>query len=96
MLRLLNEKYGITEEDFVSAELEVVPAGRARSYGLDSSMVMAYGHDDRICAYTSFEAMMNLNETDKTCVTLLVDKEEVGSIGATGMQSRFLKIPLQR
>ncbi|GAA0120788.1 MAG: aminopeptidase [Clostridium argentinense] len=91
VLRLLNEKYGITEEDFVSAELEVVPAGRARSYGLDSSMVMAYGHDDRICAYTSFEAMMNLNETDKTCVTLLVDKEEVGSIGATGMQSRFFE-----
>ncbi|WP_291584325.1 aminopeptidase [Clostridium sp. UBA6640] len=91
VLRLLNDKYGITEEDFVSAELEVVPAGRARSYGLDSSMVMAYGHDDRVCAYTSFEAMMNLNETDKTCITLLVDKEEVGSIGATGMQSRFFE-----
>ncbi|WP_461613257.1 aminopeptidase [Clostridium sp. Marseille-QA1073] len=91
VLRLLNNKYGITEEDFVSAELEVVPAGRARSYGLDSSMVMAYGHDDRVCAYTSFEAMMNLNETDKTCITLLVDKEEVGSMGATGMQSRFFE-----
>ncbi|ARC85107.1 putative M18 family aminopeptidase 1 [Clostridium argentinense CDC 2741] len=91
VLRLLNDKYGITEEDFVSAELEVVPAGRARSYGLDSSMVMAYGHDDRVCAYTSFEAMMNLNETDKTCITLLVDKEEVGSMGATGMQSRFFE-----
>jgi aspartyl aminopeptidase len=91
VLRLLNEKYGIDEEDFVSAELEVVPAGRARSYGLDSSMVMAYGHDDRICAYTSFEAMMKLKETDKTCITLLVDKEEVGSIGATGMQSRFFE-----
>lgn len=91
VLRLLNEKYDIAEEDFVSAELEVVPAGRARSYGLDSSMVMAYGHDDRICAYTSFEAMMNIKETDKTCITLLVDKEEVGSIGATGMQSRFFE-----
>lgn len=91
VLRLLNDKYGIAEEDFVSAELEVVPAGRARSYGLDSSMVMAYGHDDRVCAYTSFEAMMNLNGTDKTCITLLVDKEEVGSIGATGMQSRFFE-----
>lgn len=91
VLRLLNEKYDIDEEDFVSAELEVVPAGRARSYGLDSSMVMAYGHDDRICAYTSFEAMMNIKETDKTCITLLVDKEEVGSIGATGMQSRFFE-----
>jgi aspartyl aminopeptidase len=91
VLRLLNEKYDIAEEDFVSAELEVVPAGRARSYGLDSSMVMAYGHDDRICSYTSFEAMMNIKETDKTCITLLVDKEEVGSIGATGMQSRFFE-----
>jgi aspartyl aminopeptidase len=91
VLRLLNEKYDIVEEDFVSAELEVVPAGRARSYGLDSSMVMAYGHDDRICSYTSFEAMMNIKETDKTCITLLVDKEEVGSIGATGMQSRFFE-----
>lgn len=91
ILRLLNEKYGIIEEDFVSAELEVVPAGRARSYGLDSSMVMAYGHDDRVCAYTSFEAQMNLQATDKTCVTLLVDKEEVGSQGASGMQSRFFE-----
>lgn len=90
-LRLLNEKYGIDEEDFVSAELEVVPAGRARHYGLDNSMVMAYGHDDRICAYTSYEAMAALTETKKTCVTLLVDKEEVGSQGATGMQSRFFE-----
>lgn len=91
ILRLLNQKYGITETDLVSAELEVVPAGRARSYGLDSSMVMAYGHDDRICAYTSFEAMMEIESTDRTCVTLLVDKEEVGSQGATGMQSRFFE-----
>ncbi|NEU04944.1 aminopeptidase [Clostridium senegalense] len=91
VLRLLNEKYGIDEEDFVSAELEVVPAGRARSYGLDSSMVMAYGHDDRVCSYTSFEAMMKIKETKKTCITLLVDKEEVGSQGATGMQSRFFE-----
>lgn len=91
ILKLLNDKYGITEEDFVSAELEVVPAGRARSYGLDSSMVMAYGHDDRICAFTSFEAQMNLASTDKTCITLLVDKEEVGSMGASGMQSKFFE-----
>lgn len=91
ILRLLNEKYGINEEDFVSAELEVVPAGRARSYGLDSSMVMAYGHDDRICAYTSFEAQMQLDNIDKTCITLLVDKEEVGSQGASGMQSKFFE-----
>lgn len=91
VLRLLNQKYGIVEEDFVSAELEVVPAGRARHYGLDNSMVMAYGQDDRVCSYTSFEAMLELQSTDKTCVTLLVDKEEVGSIGATGMSSRFFE-----
>ncbi|MBX4258879.1 aminopeptidase [Clostridium estertheticum] len=91
ILKLLNNKYGIDEEDFVSSELEVVPAGRARNYGLDSSMVMAYGHDDRVCAYTSYEALMNMKQTDKTCIVLLVDKEEVGSIGATGMQSKFFE-----
>lgn len=91
VLRLLNEKYGVTEADFISAELEVVPAGRARHYGLDNSMVMAYGHDDRVCSYTSFEAMLEVENSDKTCVTLLVDKEEVGSIGATGMQSKFFE-----
>lgn len=91
ILRLLNEKYGIVEEDFVSAELEVVPAGKARDYGLDRSMVMAYGHDDRVCSFTSFEALMNIKSTDKTCVALLVDKEEIGSVGATGMQSRFFE-----
>ena len=91
ILKLLNEKYGIVEEDFVSAELEVVPAGAARDYGLDRGMILAYGHDDRICGYTSFEAMLEIKETDKTCVTLLVDKEEVGSIGATGMHSKFFE-----
>ncbi|ELC8442854.1 aminopeptidase [Clostridium perfringens] len=91
ILVLLNEKYGITEEDFVSAELEIVPAGKARDYGLDRSMVLAYGHDDRICAYTSAEALMDLGDVDKTCVALLVDKEEIGSVGATGMQSRFFE-----
>lgn len=91
ILKLLNEKYGIVEEDFVSAELEVVPAGKARDYGFDRSMVMAYGHDDRICAFTSFMAMMEMASCDKTCVTLLVDKEEIGSVGATGMQSRFFE-----
>lgn len=91
VLRLLNEKYGIVEEDFVSAELEVVPAGKARDYGLDRSMVMAYGHDDRVCAYTSYEALAKLESTDKTCVALFVDKEEIGSVGATGMQSRFFE-----
>lgn len=91
ILRLLNEKYDITEEDFVSAELEVVPAGKARDFGLDKSMVMAYGHDDRICSYTSFEAMLKIENPEKTCVTLLVDKEEIGSVGATGMHSRFFE-----
>ncbi|NEZ45946.1 aminopeptidase [Clostridium niameyense] len=91
ILKILNEKYNIKEEDFVSAELEVVPAGDARDYGFDRSMVMAYGQDDRVCSYTSFEAMMQLKECDKTCVTLLVDKEEIGSVGATGMQSKFFE-----
>jgi aspartyl aminopeptidase len=91
ILNILNEKYGIDEEDFVSAELEVVPAGKARDYGFDKSMVMGYGHDDRICAFTSFEAMLKLKKTDKTCVTILVDKEEIGSVGATGMHSRFFE-----
>ncbi|MCH3963876.1 MAG: aminopeptidase [Clostridium sp.] len=91
ILKILNKKYDIEEEDFVSAELEVVPAGKARDYGIDSSMVMAYGHDDKICAYTSFEAMMKVKNPDKTCAALLVDKEEIGSVGATGMQSRFFE-----
>ena len=91
ILELLNNKYGICEEDFVSSELEIVPAGKARDYGIDRSMVMAYGHDDRVCAYTSFDAMMEIKECSRTCVTLLVDKEEVGSIGATGMHSKFFE-----
>ncbi|SHI88880.1 Aspartyl aminopeptidase [Clostridium cavendishii DSM 21758] len=91
ILILLNEKYGIDENDFVSAELELVPAGKARDYGLDRSMIMAYGQDDRVCAYTSFEALLKLDKTDKTCVALFVDKEEIGSVGATGMQSRFFE-----
>ncbi len=91
VLRLLNEKYGIDEEDFVSAELEVVPAGKARDYGLDRSMVMGYGHDDRVCAYTAFKALMDIENPDKTCVALMVDKEEIGSVGATGMTSRFFE-----
>ena len=91
ILSLLNQKYGITEEDFVSAELEVVPAGRARDFGLDRSMVMAYGHDDRVCAYTSFKALMRIENPEKTCVALMVDKEEIGSVGATGMTSKFFE-----
>lgn len=91
ILKILNEKYGIIEEDFVSAELEIVPAGKARHYGIDKSMIMAYGQDDRVCAYTSFEAMTEVENPEKTCVTLLVDKEEIGSVGATGMHSRFFE-----
>jgi aspartyl aminopeptidase len=91
IVKLLNEKYGIIEEDFTTAELEVVPAGKSRDVGLDRSMVMAYGHDDRICAYTSLEAILDMENPEKTCVTLFVDKEEVGSIGATGMESRFFE-----
>ncbi len=91
ILKLLNEKYQITEDDFVSAELEIVPAGKARDYGLDRSMIMAYGHDDRICAYTSFEALISSKWGKLTQVAIFVDKEEVGSIGATGMNSRFFE-----
>ncbi|HHV83862.1 MAG TPA: aminopeptidase [Tepidanaerobacter syntrophicus] len=91
ILQILNEKYGIKEEDFVSAEIEVVPAGKARHYGIDKSMIMAYGQDDRVCAYTSFEAIMQVEKPEKTCVALLVDKEEIGSVGATGMHSRFFE-----
>ena len=91
ILKLLAEKYGIEEEDFVSAELEAVPAGAARDYGLDQSMIMSYGHDDRVCAYSSYQAMFELSNVKKTCVCILVDKEEIGSVGATGMQSRFFE-----
>lgn len=89
VLNILKEQYDIEEEDFLSAEIEVVPAGKARDYGLDRSMIMGYGHDDRVCAYPSFAALMEAGVCDKTTVCLLVDKEEIGSVGATGMQSRF-------
>lgn len=91
ILKLLKDKYDIEEEDFISAEIEAVPAGRARDYGLDRSMIMGYGHDDRICAYSSYKALLELEESDKTCVCLLVDKEEIGSVGATGMHSKFFE-----
>ena len=91
ILKLLKEKYDFEEEDFMSAEIEIVPAGKARDLGLDRSMVAGYGHDDRICAYTSLLALLETENTKKTSVVLLVDKEEVGSIGATGMQSRFFE-----
>lgn len=90
VLQLIKEKYQIEEEDFLSAEIEVVPAGPARDYGLDRSMVAGYGHDDRVCAYTSLKALLDLEEVPtRTASCLLVDKEEVGSIGATGAQSSW-------
>lgn len=91
VLRILREQYDIGEEDFLSAEIEVVPAGEARDYGLDRSMLMGYGHDDRVCAYPSFMAMLSDTAPKRTLACLLVDKEEIGSVGATGMQSRFFE-----
>ena len=90
-LKLLNDKYGIEEEDFLSAELEIVPAGKARDCGLDRSMVLAYGQDDRVCAFTSLFAMLDVKEVEHTACCILVDKEEIGSVGATGMHSRFFE-----
>ena len=89
ILTLLKEKYNIEEEDFLSAEIEAVPAGAARDFGLDKSMIMSYGQDDRVCAYTSLEAFLEVEETEKTLSCILVDKEEIGSVGATGMESHF-------
>ena len=91
VLNLLKEKYDIEEEDFLSAELEVVPAGKARECGLDRSMILAYGQDDRVCAYTSLEAILDMKKVKRTACCILVDKEEIGSVGATGMQSRFFE-----
>ena len=91
ILEILKEQYNMEEEDFLSAELEVVPAGAAREAGIDRSMIMGYGQDDRVCAYTSLAAMLEVEETDKTTCCLLVDKEEIGSVGATGMQSHFFE-----
>lgn len=91
VLRLLKEKYDVEEEDFVSAEIEIVPAGPARDYGLDRSMVAGYGHDDRSCAYTSLLALLDTKEVKKTACCILVDKEEIGSVGATGAHSLFFE-----
>ena len=91
VLKLLKEQYDMEEEDFLSAELEVVPAGKAREAGIDRSMIMAYGQDDRVCAYTSLVAMLEVEQVSKTTCCLLTDKEEIGSVGATGMQSRFFE-----
>ncbi len=91
VLSLLKETYGIEEEDFLSAELEVVPAGACRDLGIDRSMLMGYGHDDRVCGYTSLTALLSLEKVDRTCVCSLVDKEEIGSAGATGIQSKYFE-----
>ncbi|MBQ3546325.1 MAG: aminopeptidase [Lachnospiraceae bacterium] len=91
IIKLFEEKYGFSEDDFISAELEVVPAGKAKNAGIDSSMIMAYGHDDRVCAYTSLVAMLSQGKTDTTSCLLLVAKEEIGSVGATGMKSKFFE-----
>ena len=91
VLKLLKDKYGIEEEDFVSSEIEVVPAGKARDYGLDRSMVASYGQDDRVCAYTSLKAILDIEDPEYTACCILVDKEEIGSVGATGAHSLFFE-----
>lgn len=91
MLKILKETYDVEEEDFLSAELEVVPAGKAREAGFDRSMILAYGQDDRVCAFSSLKAMLEVKETERTACCILVDKEEIGSVGATGMRSRFFE-----
>ena len=91
VLNILKDSYGLEEEDFISAELEVVPAGKAREAGFDRSMILAYGQDDRVCAFTSMKAMLDTRDTERTMCCILVDKEEIGSVGATGMQSRFFE-----
>ena len=91
VLKLLKEKYDIEEEDLASAELEIVPAGKAREYGLDRSMIAGYGHDDKVCAYTSLRAILETEKPERTSCCILVDKEEIGSVGATGAQSRYFE-----
>ena len=90
-LDIIKEKYDIEEEDFLSAEIEVVPAGPAREMGFDRSMILGHGQDDRVCAYTSLAAQLDVPQVETTSVTLLVDKEEIGSVGASGMTSRFFE-----
>ncbi len=92
VLAILKEKYGIEEEDFLSAEIEIVPAGKSRDMGLDRSMILGYGHDDRVCAFPSLDAIFSLTETpETTCCCLLADKEEIGSVGATGMRAHYFE-----
>lgn len=91
ILSILKENYDVEEEDFISAELEIVPAGKAREAGFDRSMILAYGQDDRVCAFSSLKAMLEVEEAKRTACCLLVDKEEIGSVGATGMESKFFE-----
>ena len=91
VLAILKEQYDVSEEDFLSAEIEVVPAGKAREAGLDRSMIMGYGQDDRVCAFASYKAIMEVENPQRTACCILVDKEEIGSVGATGMQSKFFE-----
>lgn len=94
ILNLLKKEYGIEEDDFISAEIEAVPAGEARDYGLDRSMIMGYGHDDKVCAYTNMRAVLDIDTPSRTACVLLVDKEEIGSVGSTSMESRFFEFTL--
>lgn len=96
VLKLLKEKYGMEEDDFVSSEIEVVPAGKARDYGLDRGMVASYGQDDRVCAYTSLRAILDVKDPEYTSCCILVDKEEIGSVGATGAHSLFFENTVAR
>ena len=91
VMKFLNEKYGLIEEDFLSAELTIVPAGRCREVGFDRSLISAYGHDDRVCAYAELEALWNIGTPTKTAVCILADKEEIGSVGLTGMKSHYFE-----
>ncbi len=92
MLKILKEKYDIEEDDFLSAEIEVVPAGKARELGLDRSMIIGYGHDDRVCAFAQIRAMLDVKNTpEATCCCILADKEEIGSVGATGMHAKYFE-----
>ena len=91
VMKILTDYYNMEEEDFLSAELEIVPAGKARDCGLDRSMILAYGQDDRVCAFTSLFAMLDVEDVERTSCCILVDKEEIGSMGATGMHSRFFE-----
>ena len=91
VMKFLNEKYGLIEEDFLSAELTIVPAGRCREVGFDRSLISAYGHDDRVCAYAELESLFNIPTPNKTAVCILADKEEIGSVGISGMQSQYFE-----